>query len=131
LYALKVYEKYKLTDPLKKKAVQREIAVLKRLDHPNAIKMFELIDTPKQINLVTEYVNGISLYNYCKNINAQRRIPETQCRRIFKQIAEGIEYLHSSNVAHRDIKLDNILIEEKTNIVKIIDFGFSVLCSNT
>ena len=44
---MKVYEKYKLTDPLKKKAVQREIAVLKRLDHPNAIKMFELIDTPR------------------------------------------------------------------------------------
>ena len=46
-YALKVYEKYKLTDPMKKKAVQREIAVLKRVDHPNIIKMFELIDTPK------------------------------------------------------------------------------------
>lgn len=93
--------------------------------------MIELIDTPRQINLVTEYVNGISIYSFCKNINAQRRIPEVQCRKIFKQIAEGIEYLHSISVAHRDIKLDNILIEEKTNMVKIIDFGFSVLCSNT
>ena len=74
---MKVYEKYKLTDPLKRKAVQREIAVLKKVDHSNIIKMYELIDTPKHINLVTEYVNGISLYNYCKNINPQRRIPET------------------------------------------------------
>lgn len=46
-YALKVYEKYKLTDPMKRKAVQREIVVLKKVDHPNIIKMYELIDTPK------------------------------------------------------------------------------------
>lgn len=46
---------------MKKKAVQREIAVLKRLDHPNVIKMHELIDTSRQINLVTDFVNGISL----------------------------------------------------------------------
>jgi serine/threonine protein kinase len=60
-YALKVYEKFKLNDQMKKKAVQREIAVLKKLDHPNVIKMHELIETSRQINLVIEFVNGISL----------------------------------------------------------------------
>ena len=80
---------------MKKKAVQREIAVLKKINHPNVIKLIELIESPKQLNLVTDYVNGISLYTYCKNVNSQRRINETLCRKIFKQIAEGIDYLHS------------------------------------
>jgi serine/threonine protein kinase len=93
-FALKVYERYKLTDPMKKKAVQREIAVLKKINHPNVIKLIELIETPKQLNLVTEYVNGISLHTYCKNVNSHRRINDLQCRKLFKQIAEGIEYLH-------------------------------------
>ncbi len=48
---------------------------------------------------------------------------------MFKQIAEGIEYFHSLNIAHRDIKLDNILIEDQTNMIKVIDFGFSVICN--
>ena len=68
-FALKVYEKFRLTDPMKKKAVQREIAVLKKVSHPNVIKLVELIETPKQINLVMEYVNGVSLQAYSKNMN--------------------------------------------------------------
>jgi serine/threonine protein kinase len=62
---------------------------------------------------------------------SNKRLSEVKCRRIFKQIAEAMEYMHGQNVAHRDIKLDNILIEDKTNMIKIIDFGFSVMCSNT
>ena len=50
---------------------------------------------------------------------------------MFKQIAEGIDYIHSLNIAHRDIKLDNILIEDRTNMIKVIDFGFSAICSPT
>ena len=50
-------------------------------------------------------------------------------RRIFKQVAETIYYIHSKNIVHRDIKLDNILIEESTKSVKLIDFGFSVITS--
>ena len=68
-FALKVYEKFRLTDPMKKKAVQREIAVLKKVSHPNVIKLVELIETPKQINLVMEYVSGVSLQAYSKNMN--------------------------------------------------------------
>jgi|TARA_B110000305_G_C19447373_1_gene645646 serine/threonine protein kinase len=52
-------------------------------------------------------------------------VKEPICRRFFKQIIEAFEYLHSNGIAHRDVKLDNILVEEKTRMVKIIDFGFA------
>jgi len=61
-FAMKVYEKYKLNDQHKKKAVQREIQVLKRVDHPSVIKLHDHIDTARQISLVMDYVPGISLH---------------------------------------------------------------------
>ena len=48
--------------------------------------------------------------------------------RFFKQIGEAFDYLHTNEIAHRDVKLDNVLIEEKTNMIKIIDFGFAAFC---
>ena len=82
-YAVKIYEKYKLTDPMKKKAAQREITVLKRLEHPGIIQLHDLIDTPKQIFIVTDYIKGISLQQYSKSV-PNRIIRETTARRIFK-----------------------------------------------
>lgn len=52
-------------------------------------------------------------------------VKEPICRRFFKQIIEAFEYLHSNGIAHRDVKLDNIIVEEKTRMIKIIDFGFA------
>lgn len=82
-YAIKIYEKYRLADPMKKKACQREITVLKRLQHPSVIKLHDLIDTPKQIYIVTDYVKGISLQQYSKSL-PNRIVRETTARRIFK-----------------------------------------------
>ena len=58
---MKIYDKFRLNDPMKKKAVQREIAVLRKLEHPNVVGLVELIENQKHINLVMEYVNGVSL----------------------------------------------------------------------
>lgn len=126
---MKIYDKYKLADPMKRKAAQREITVLKRLQHPGIIKLHDLIDTPKQIYIVTDFVKGISLQQYSKSL-ANRIVRETTARRIFKQVAESVQYLHALNIIHRDIKLDNILIEEGTRMVKLIDFGFSVIVAS-
>eukprot|EP00353_Schmidingerella_taraikaensis_P006910 CAMPEP_0185570822 /NCGR_PEP_ID=MMETSP0434-20130131/2987_1 /TAXON_ID=626734 ORGANISM="Favella taraikaensis, Strain Fe Narragansett Bay" /NCGR_SAMPLE_ID=MMETSP0434 /ASSEMBLY_ACC=CAM_ASM_000379 /LENGTH=293 /DNA_ID=CAMNT_0028186031 /DNA_START=1813 /DNA_END=2694 /DNA_ORIENTATION=- len=128
-YAMKIYEKYRLQDPMKRKAAQREITVLKRLQHPGIIKLHDLIDTPKQIYIVTDYVKGISSTKYSKSLT-NRIVRETTARRIFKQVAESVAYLHGINTVHRDIKLDNILIEEGTRMVKLIDFGFSVVVAS-
>lgn len=126
-YAMKIYDKVKLQDPMKKKACQREISCLKKLEHPGVIYLHDLIDSPKQIFFITDYIKGISLREYVKQL-PDRRVRELTARRIFKQSVEAIYYLHTVvNVVHRDIKLDNILLEEGTRMVKLIDFGFSVL----
>lgn len=79
-----------------------------------------------------EHAKGKSLYSYLKS-RKHRRVNENEAKVIFKHLIEGVNYLHKKNIAHRDLKPDNILIEEKYGSiycldfnVKIIDFGFSV-----
>jgi len=64
--AIKIYEKNKLGDSMKKKAVQREIIALSKIEHPNIIKMLDLVETNRQICIVMDYVNGMSLHSYIK-----------------------------------------------------------------
>lgn len=120
--AIKTYEKVKLLDPHRKRCVKREIEILEKLNHPNIVKMYEVIDTSKHVHIAMEYVGGTSLHGYLKR-RPNRRVDETEARRIFKQVLYGIEYCHNKNVTHRDLKLENILLDDANN-VKIIDFGF-------
>lgn len=75
-----------------------------------------------------EYVGGGSLHGYLKS-KPNRRLEESDAKRIFKQILEGIKYCHSRCITHRDIKLENLLLDDQNNI-KIIDFGFSTCIPN-
>lgn len=127
-FAVKTYEKTKLMDPHRKRSVQREIEILGQLRHQNIVKLFETIDTSKQLHLVLEHVGGSSLHSYLKR-RPNRRLDEAEGRRLFKQVLLGIEYCHHKLVTHRDIKLENILLDESNNI-KIIDFGFSTCFSH-
>lgn len=70
-----------------------------------------------------EYLPGISLGNSIKQ-QPNHRFPEESCKRIFKEIAAALKYLHEKNIAHRDIKLENIILDDKLG-PKLIDFGFS------
>ena len=121
--AIKIYEKQKLCDIRKKSGVKREIHILKKLNHPYTIKLLDTIDDNKQLSLVTEYVGGFSLHWFQRR-KLDRKIPEQEAKRLFMQILAGVHYIHSLNIAHRDIKLENILLDSLQN-VKIIDFGFS------
>ena len=128
-YAMKIYEKEKLNSNSKKNCVYKEIQILKKLKHKNIVKLIEVISTEKQILIIQELIEGISLREYYNNeIRNQKGISihkENIFRIIFKQIFEAMDYLHKQGMAHRDIKLENILIKKNYEI-KIIDFGFGM-----
>jgi len=92
------------------------------------IHLFDFIVTNKYFILVMDYVGGGSLHGYLK-AKPQRRLQEDDAKRIIKQIAEGLKYCHTRCITHRDIKLENLLLDEESNI-KIIDFGFSTCIPN-
>ncbi|EAR90856.2 Serine/Threonine kinase domain protein (macronuclear) [Tetrahymena thermophila SB210] len=123
--AIKIYEKFKLTDPNKFKNVRREINILSKMTHENIIRLYHVIDTVSSLNLVMEYIGNNSLYNYLR-AKRKNQLEMNQIRKIFIQIISGIQYMHNKNVCHRDIKLENILIDDDLNL-KIIDFGFAVV----
>ena len=74
--------------------------------------------------MVMEFIGAKTLYAYLKS-QPRRRIREEDARHVFRQIVEGVAYCHSKNVVHRDIKLENVMVDAGNN-VKIIDFGFSI-----
>jgi len=120
--AVKTFEKTKLADPTSRKRVAREIRILKALSHPNVIKLLEVIDCPSKKYLIMEFAPGGDL---CKYVREARRLKEPEACRLFCQIVDGLLYCHNAGIVHRDVKLDNILMDADRNI-KIVDFGFSV-----
>ena len=128
-FAMKIYEKKILNDNIKKKCILREIEILKKLNHPNIVKLYDTIISDKNILLIQELVNGISLRDfYNKEIRNQKNISEKKYKIltiIFKQIFSAFDYIHKKNIFHRDIKLENILLTKNYEI-KIIDFGFGL-----
>ena len=128
-YAMKIYDKSKLNDNAKKKCVYREVEIMQRVEHKNIVLLNEVIQTPKQILIIMEYIKGISLREYYnKEIKNQKDISLDKLnllKKMFKQIFSAMNYLHKNHIAHRDIKLENILLT-KDEEIKIIDFGFGM-----
>lgn len=125
IVAIKIYEKCKLTDTRKKTGLKREIHILKLLDHPHTLKLYDVLDTSKTINLITECIGGPSLHSYIKK-QSDRKLKDQEAKSIFKQIVQAVAYCHSLNIVHRDLKLENIMLDKDKN-VKLIDFGFSTI----
>ena len=137
-YATKKIDKKFASNPRAKKYLDNEINILKEVDHPNIIKLYNVHETTKFIYLVMEYCNGGGLSDCLEEYQKKFRkpFPEEIVQYLMRQIVSGINYLHKKDILHRDIKLDNILVNfdseedrKKKNMlkakVKIIDFGFA------
>jgi BR serine/threonine kinase len=103
--------------------IQREISVMKLMFHPHIIKIFEVLEDSKYLFLIIEFASKGELFNY---LVEKRRIPNKESLRFFQQIISGIEYCHKHRICHRDLKLENILLDENHEI-KIADFGMASL----
>jgi len=127
-YAAKIYDKSEIKDKIRKRCVNNEIELLKKISHKNIIKLIEVIELKDHILIIQELFIGISLSQYYKKYWKSEDLSkekEKTYKTILLQIFEAIKYLHENNIAHLDIKLENILINRKLEI-KIIDFGFGI-----
>lgn len=123
LVALKSINKEYMSDKKQKSKVMHEVGILLRLRHPSVVKLYETFETKRHMLLSMELCAGGDLLNY---VRKRKKLDETSAKIIFKQIIEGLGYIHRKRILHRDIKLDNILLDGKGN-VKIADFGVSKL----
>ncbi|KAJ6248613.1 kp78a-related [Anaeramoeba flamelloides] len=122
LVAIKTLEKSKFTlDRKAKNQLFREIQILKKLNHKNIVKLIDMFENEKYWFIVTEYINGGDLSSM---LEKKKRLKESDIKKLFVQLVKGIEYCHSKNIIHRDLKLENLLITDEKKL-KIIDFGLS------
>lgn len=107
-----------------RESFKTEMATLKKLDHPNILKLYEVFEDTKKYFLVTEYCKGGELF---EEIVSKVTFSEHDAAQIISQVLKGVAYCHALGIVHRDLKPENVLIDkEQDNILKIIDFGTSV-----
>ncbi|XP_035230986.1 MAP/microtubule affinity-regulating kinase 3-like isoform X2 [Stegodyphus dumicola] len=118
--AIKIIDKTQL-NPSSLQKLFREVRIMKILDHPNIVKLFQVIETEKTLYLVMEYASGGEVFDY---LVAHGRMKEKEARAKFRQIVSAVQYCHQKRIIHRDLKAENLLLDGEMNI-KIADFGFS------
>ncbi|KAG7120226.1 serine/threonine-protein kinase HSL1 like [Verticillium longisporum] len=104
-------------------SIEREVAILKLVDHPNVMKVYDIWENRSEIYLVLEYVDKGDLFDY---INTNGRLNEEAAMYFFRQIMSAMQHCHAFNICHRDLKPENILLNAE-NQIKIADFGMAAL----
>lgn len=101
--------------------VEREIEVLRTLKHPHIVRLYDVIETDKYIGIILEYASGGELFDH---ILASRYLRERDAAKLFAQLLSGVWYIHQKQIVHRDLKLENLLLDKGRNVI-ITDFGFA------
>ncbi|XP_076445732.1 uncharacterized protein LOC143283402 [Babylonia areolata] len=120
--AVKVIDKKRAkTDRYVRKNLRREGRLLQQIRHQHVIQLLEVMETEHCYYLVTEFCAGGNLMDY---ITKRRRLDEKESKKFIRQIVSAVDYLHRLGIIHRDLKVENLLLDENRNI-KLIDFGLS------
>jgi len=122
-YAVKVVENKSLTDEENLEALETEIEILRKLDHPHIVSLKEVVVSTEDTYIVMELLSGGELFN---RIVDKGPFPEAEAANLFAQILLSMEYLHSLSIVHRDVKPENILyLSSGADQIKLIDFGYA------
>jgi len=125
-FAVKIIDKAKVEDM---GDIEREISIMQDVDHPNVIKLFEIFDETKKMNLVMELVLGGELFDA---IVSRGNYTEKDAAVVMKTLCDALRYLHDKKIVHRDLKPENILLESEASDakIKIADFGLARVMTN-
>ncbi|KAI8904575.1 hypothetical protein DFJ77DRAFT_244216 [Powellomyces hirtus] len=119
--AIKLIKKENIEQPNRRAKLMREISLLQAVDHPFIVTVYEVIETRDYIGMIMEYASGGELFEH---ILAHRYLKERDACRFFAQLLAGVAYLHGRQIVHRDLKLENLLLDGQRNVI-ITDFGFA------
>ncbi|KAL2847963.1 hypothetical protein BJX68DRAFT_106428 [Aspergillus pseudodeflectus] len=108
-------------NPTRLPKIYREISILRDLSHPNIVRLHEMVETDRHIGIIMEYASGGELFDH---ILRNKYLKDNSARRLFAQLVSGVGYLHKKGIVHRDLKLENLLLDRNRNII-ITDFGFA------
>ena len=125
--AIKILDKLILSQtPEDYELVRQEISILKIVKHKYIVRLYEILQTPQHIYIVMEYCEGKDLMDF---ILSKKHLSEVESLKYFQQLINALFYLHSQNIAHRDVKIDNMLLDKNKNL-KLVDFGLSTKYSD-
>ncbi len=103
-------------------SIEREIVIMKLIEHPNIMRLYDVWETSTELYLILEYVEGGELFDY---LCSKGRLSSKEALGYFQQIITAIDYCHRFNIAHRDLKPENLLLDRDKNI-KVADFGMAI-----
>ncbi|XP_058753076.1 CBL-interacting serine/threonine-protein kinase 14-like [Vicia villosa] len=121
--AVKVMNKKKLVNGGFSPNIEREISILSRLHHPNIVNLFEVLASKTKIYFIIELASAGELF---EEVAKRDKLTEEHARKYFRQLISAVKHCHSHGVYHRDLKLDNLLLDENDNL-KVTDFGLSAV----